>query len=120
MKILYIDDNPIKSAVVMRQLKIFSKEIEKASTLNDAKEKIEETSYDLVITDMWYPVDRGGKDHNSGEDLINWMKDRGDETPIILISSIEYSFPVYGCLHYDDDENWDEQLKRLIRELLPN
>lgn len=73
-------------------------------------------TYDLIITDMWYPKMPGGVETNAGEMLINIAKDNGWNIPIILCSSVDYRIPgILGSVHYSENSDWERELVTLIR-----
>lgn len=73
--------------------------------------------FELLITDMHYPVN-GLDDPKAGLFVIEELKRRGIEIPIIVCSSVRYCIPeIVGCVFYNksSDLNWDfrEVLSRL-------
>jgi len=88
MKILHLEDNAFKQFNIANQLR--GHEIDLVSNLRDGLDKLP-GEYDLIITDMWYPQFPGGKDHKSGEELIQYLADNNIATPVILISGTSFS-----------------------------
>ncbi|MCR4648338.1 MAG: hypothetical protein K5776_04585 [Lachnospiraceae bacterium] len=125
MKILNVDDNAIKSSRICNEVKRADSnaEIDWVRNLEEAVKKIEEnfennTPYDLVITDMWYPKDFYGGDVESGDKLIAMNKTEGWNLPMILVSTINYHYrDILGCLHYSENEDWESRLRDMIKEL---
>lgn len=73
--------------------------------------------FELLITDMHYPV-YGLDDPKAGLFVIEELKRREIEIPIIACSSVRYCIPeIVGCVFYNksSDLNWDfrEVLSRL-------
>ena len=121
---LIIEDNSIKEGKIERVMKkIGSFEIDLARTLEDAIEKIGNMKesglpYDVIISDMWYPMYPGSSDNQSGMDFIKWMHDQKDKTPIIICSSIKYQIPeIYGAIQYKEESNWEMELIKLLKNL---
>lgn len=76
--ILIVDDE-VDIRVLLESV-LFEYETDSASDVDEALEKLNEKSFDLIISDMRMP---GGK---SGEDLINILKERQINTPIIIMT----------------------------------
>ena len=54
--------------------------------------------YDLIITDMWYPRSEGMDEEQSGDRLISIAKEENWDTPILVCSNQNYSYPgILGC-----------------------
>ena len=65
--------------------------------------------YDLLITDMHYSVN-GIDNEQAGLYVIEELKRKGINFPVIVCSSIRYNLPeIAGCLFYNKsrDLNWD-------------
>lgn len=65
--------------------------------------------YDLLITDMHYSVN-GVDDTKAGLYVIEELKRRGIEIPVIVCSSVRYDIPeIVGCVFYNRsrDLSWD-------------
>lgn len=74
--------------------------------------------YDLIITDMYYPLTPSGREDEAGEIFIRKANEMGSKTPIILCSSLSYVIPgIYGTLHYSDRTDWEGELREMIRNL---
>ena len=72
--------------------------------------------YDLLITDMHFSIN-GVDDTKAGLYVIEELKRKGIEIPIIVCSSIRYDIPeIVGCVFYNRgrDLSWD------FREILSN
>ena len=126
MRVLNLEDNVYKHNDICKVLnngEFGEVNIECARNLEEGLEKIEEqnskeASYDLIITDMWYPQKAHEEDTNSGEILINKAIDRGWNIPIILCSSVRYRIPgILGSVHYSKNEDWENELVTLIKKL---
>lgn len=126
MYILNLEDNVFKYYNICRAIERGSfadLKIDHIEDLEGGISKIEESidngkSYDVIITDMWYPKKTGGGDANSGEELIKIIKEKGWNIPIILCSSVNYCYPgIAGSVHYSENKDWESELVRLIKEI---
>lgn len=125
MYVLNVEDNAFKHGDIVAVLNsIGITEIDWEMNLVDGVERICDQfdfnkPYDLIITDMWYPEYRGGKDASSGEKLIQKAVEKKWNIPIIMCSSVNYSYPgVLGSVHYSEKEDqWKTKLKELIEKL---
>ncbi len=124
MRVLNLEDSPIKhSAIrdVLEQCRVT--EVDRAMYLDEGlrmyREAIAEgRPYDLVITDMWYPNDRGEHEQRSGDKLVSISKKENWNTPILICSNQNYSYPeILGCLYYSETEDWEGQLRKYIEQL---
>ena len=67
---------------------------------------------------MWYPEYSGGQEAESGEKLINTVKENRWNIPIILCSSVNYRFPeILGSVHYSENEDWENILIQLVKQI---
>ncbi len=121
MKILNIEDDSFKHYDICNVIKsCCAAEIEWAKNLKEGIEKIEEAQglmemFNLVITDMYYPFEKGEKEINAGEILIQKMTEMKIKVPIILCSSANFCIPeIFGTIHYSQNENWEDELRNLI------
>ena len=83
MHILIVDDSKVMRAIIMRTLRQAGFDfdtIDQASDGETALERIEATVPDLILTDWHMP----GMD---GMDLLRSVRERGLETPFVLITS---------------------------------
>lgn len=126
MYILNLEDNVFKHNDIFKAISTCGcgkPDIEWVRNLEEGLERIQEQiaqkkPYDLIITDMWYPKRAGGSDHDSGEELIKTVQDNGWNIPIILCSSVNYRFPgILGAVHYSKNEDWEQELVALIKQL---
>lgn len=122
-KILNIEDTVGKHWDINRALEWNRcSKADNATTAEDGIKLIEEAiekgePYELLITDMHFPA-RGILDEEAGMYVINELKNRGIDLPIIVCSSVRYNIPgILGCVFYNKscDLNWD--LKELLDKL---
>ena len=77
-----------------------------------------EKPYDLIITDMYYPREAGGREEASGELIIQKVIDQELKVPVILCSSVNLRFSeIFGCVYYNRIRYWEDDLKLLINKL---
>ena len=114
MKILHFEDNAIKQFEVAKQFPANSV-VDHVYNLSDGLVRLP-GDYDLIVTDMWYPEYPGGKDNESGKVLINYIKEHNIAIPVIVVSSVDYKYDVFGNVHYDKNEDWEEELRNLLRK----
>lgn len=124
MRILHIEDNAIKHSSIVRVIKECTQcEIDWERYLIDGKKKIAASiesgnPYDLIISDMWYPQMSGEKEVESGKFLIEYIREKQYNIPIIICSSVIYKIPgIYGTVYYSEKEDWELQLSCLIKNL---
>ena len=124
MKILNFEDNVFKHHDICKAIKEeMPAHIDQASNLEKGLEMLKVAGdsgepYNLIITDMWFPVRFGEKPEQSGELLIGSLKDMGINIPIFMCSSINYQMPgIHGSVHYSENENWEMELVRMVKKL---
>ena len=120
MKVLHIEDAVIKHYEICKVMKKCGVlEIDWVKTLEDALQMVREhkLEYNLIVTDMYYPLTPGGDEAESGLIFIQKMEEMEIETPIIVCSSVPYRIPgILGSVHYSDKTDWEQQLCSLIRQ----
>ncbi len=84
MKILVIDDEVEILDAIEKILHKEGFEVEKASTLSEGKSKINDSNFDLVISDIMLP-------HWGGFDLVDAIKENPNKqkTPVIIITGMD-------------------------------
>lgn len=84
MKILVIDDEQEILTAIEKILKKEGFEVDKASSINEAKSKINASQFDLVISDIMLP-------HWGGFDLVDAIKENPEKqkTPVIIITGMD-------------------------------
>lgn len=118
MRILHIEDDTFKHHSIKRVLEGCGKmEIVWVNNLEDGLAQIA-NEFDLIITDMWYPVKPGAPETESGSLLIQTAKEQQWNIPIILCSSVRYRIPeIYGTIYYSDKEDWESELRSMIQRI---
>lgn len=135
MRILNIEDTFGKHKslrdVLERIREIRPLEIQRIEYLEDAlvniQERIDaEAPYDVIITDMEYPENKGDRPTESGDKFIQFVsekksnQEKGWDIPVIVFSSGDYSSlekQVYGVLHYSENADWEGDLTKMIKAL---
>ncbi len=121
MKILNIEDTATKHAAICKVLrKAGITDMDWAKNLEDGLEMLREYArdYDLVITDMYYPLKSGDKPEEAGELLINKMKELQLSIPIIVCSSVRYNYgDILGNVFYSETSDWEGKLLELVKKI---
>ena len=119
MKILHIEDNVYKYHEinkVINQCGVHS--VDWVECLNDGFKMMEENEYDLVITDMYYPIEKNGEEIEAGDLFIREATKRGWKVPIILCSSLGYYYPeLFGTIHFSFNGDWEDDFKNYMKKL---
>ena len=125
MKILYAEDSRLKYMDVQMALKSagmaqmtrvqsVEKAVEAAEDARDAGEP-----YDIVLTDMNYPLREGGRrTTESGTMIIRELREHGFDMPVIICSSHSYNEPLaYGSVFYSERKrDWERELVQMIQQ----
>lgn len=121
LKVLIVEDNPNKYSDIANALeKCGVRNMESASNLEEAFGMIKDSPFDLIITDMQYPLSGGlaPEVDNAGEQLINHLKEKSINIPVIVCSSINYVIPdVLGCVWYSERTVLDQEFRRFLEKL---
>lgn len=121
MKVLNVEDTAIKHANIRKVLNQSGiTEIDWAKNLADGIALLQRPKvYDLVITDMYYPLESGGSEEEAGKILIGKMKEMQLNIPIIVCSSARYRIEeILGAVLYSEKNDWERQLQELVRSLM--
>ena len=72
--------------------------------------------YDLIVSDMYFPMSKGGMEVQAGMYVIEELSARGIDVPIIVCSSARMVIPdIVGCIHYNPYRNdLDADMRELI------
>ena len=125
MRILHIEDNVYKHHDINKVISGCGRiSVDWVTSLNGGIKKLEEsfennTLYDLIITDMYYPIEDNGKEVEAGEMFISEAAKRGWNIPIILCSSVSYVYPeIYASIHYSPNSDWEIELRKYIKKFI--
>lgn len=121
-KILLIEDNIYKAVDIKRALEACgTMNITRVGYYEDALEKLEEdAAFDLIITDMRYPLHRGSDtDDEAGFKLIEYLKEKQYEIPVVICSTSNYEnvAGIFGAVWYNELNDIKRDFKRIIERL---
>jgi DNA-binding response OmpR family regulator len=80
MRILVVDDESAVREAVERALRIDGYEVAVAGDGREALEALEERAPDAVVLDVLMP-------RVNGLDVCRWLRDRGDRTPVLMLTA---------------------------------
>lgn len=120
-KVLNIEDLPYKHVDVRRALERCGVPyIDHVETAVDALDMIEAAikegrPYDLIVSDMYFPMSKGGMEVQAGMYVIDELQARGIKTPVIVCSSARMVIPeIVGCIHYSSRNDLDADMRELL------
>jgi CheY-like chemotaxis protein len=124
-KVINIEDTILKHIAIKRALNkcgigLIDQETTAISGIERIEEAIKEGNpYDLLVVDMHFPIEKGQDDFKAGEYVINTLKEKGINIPIILCSSVRYNIPnIEGCIFYNEKSgDLDSDMRELIEDL---
>ena len=75
--------------------------------------------YDLIVSDMYFPISKGGYEAQAGMYVIEELQARGIDVPVIVCSSARMVIPeIVGCIHYNPYRNdLDADMREFIEEI---
>ena len=125
LKILIVEDNILKFSKIRRVLNdLCHAEIEHVEALEPAKKMFIEALnknefYDLVVTDVHFPNEKNGSEvADAGFQLIEYMKEKRPEQPIIVCSSVRYSAQgILGTVLYSDNTDLRFEFQKIIDKI---
>jgi CheY-like chemotaxis protein len=84
--ILWVDDRPSANSYERNYLKELGASITQSLSTQDAKAKVDEASFDLIISDVGR---KEGERHNlrAGYDLLNELMDRRPRIPVVFYTT---------------------------------
>ena len=123
-KVLILEDDIFKATDITRALEKYGEmEIHKVRNQQAGIEKIKDAlenqeGYDLIITDMNYPLAAGEEtDPEAGFKLIFTLKREKITVPIIICSSYHYQEPsILGCVWYHKSRDLFLDFKELLEK----
>ena len=124
-KVLNFEDLPSKHVAVRRALERCGvPNIDHADNAVEGLDMIEAAiaegkPYDLIISDMYFPVSKGGMEVQAGMYVIEELQARGINVPIIVCSSARMVIPeIVGCIHYNPYRNdLDADMRELVEQV---
>ena len=121
-KVLNFEDNAIKHYRIRRALERCGVTIVDCANnqqegLKKLKEAMGAVPYDLIITDMNYPLVQGGtSDIHAGFKLIDELKEENIEIPVIICSTIRYSGnDILGSVWYNELQDIEEDFRKILQ-----
>lgn len=124
MKVLNIEDDIFKQHDICKILSACGvKDVEWCDNLSEGWKKVISSmecgkQYDLIITDMYYPVEPGGDEVRAGDVLIDRFLKNKITIPVILCSSANLNYSnIYGYVYYSETRNWEADLQILVKKL---
>jgi CheY-like chemotaxis protein len=82
-RLLWVDDMPSSNRLERSALENMGMVVELSTSTKDAQAKLRRRrAYDVVISDMGRP-----ESPRAGYDLLEWMRDRHDDTPFVVYST---------------------------------
>ena len=71
--------------------------------------------YDVIVSDMYFPISKGGYEAQSGMYVIEELQARGIDVPVIVCSSARMVIPeIVGCIHYSSRNDLDADMREMI------
>lgn len=97
VKILIVDDEPLIRDALAFKLTKEGYTVETAEDGEKAIEKIDNESYDIVISDVMMPF-------ISGFELLKILKERGTQAPVLLLTSLNSENAVLKAFELGADD----------------
>lgn len=124
-RVINIEDTSSKHMAVRRSLnKCGITDIDHATTALEGLAMIdaaieEGNPYSLLVLDMYFPIFPGERMTQAGLYVMEELKIRQLDIPIIICSSVRLNIPeVVGCIYYNEFRgDLDEDMKTLIQKL---
>ena len=121
-RVLNFEDLPSKHVAVRRALERCGiTNIDHADNAVEGLDMIEAViaegkPYHLIVSDMYFPVSKGGMEVQSGMYVIEELQARGIDVPVIVCSSARMVIPeIVGCIHYNPYRNdLDADMREMI------
>lgn len=121
-KVLNIEDLAIKHVAVRRALERCGVvRVDHATTAMEGLAMIdaaieEGKPYDLLVSDMYYPIFPGEGEAQAGYYVIEELQNKGIDIPIVVCSSARLVIPeIVGCIHYSPHRNdLDADMREMV------
>ena len=76
-----------------------------------------EEEYDLIISDMHFEFE-GENDLHAGEKLLNLLREKGCDIPIVFCSSQNWKIEgAAGSIFYNENRDWQSEAEEIFRNL---
>lgn len=124
-RVLVVDDEVIKYMAIKKALEFNGiREIQVVGNQETVWEEIEKAEqrgekFDLVVTDMHYPLrEREKPNPEAGFILLDEMKKRGYQIPVIICSYLNFREPrALGCVWYRENESLEFEFKDVLQRI---
>lgn len=122
-RVLCVEDNTEKYMAINRFLR--SQEVSKIEWVTCAEKaldalsdaKVADKPYDLILSDMEFDY-YGSLDPEAGEKLMNLIREKGYDIPVIFCSSQNWNIPgSSGSIFYNPRRDWELEAADLFRNL---
>ena len=124
MRVLNIEDTPTKHRAIRDVLESCRiTDIDCERNLADGVARYKEAlaagnPYDLLITDMWYPPEKGVGEDRCGDKLVEMAIREHWDVPILVCSNQNYNYPeILGTLFYSENVDWEGQLRGYVEQI---
>lgn len=123
LKVAVVDDNVFKSMEIKRALEFNG--ISNITLLNNQEDVwnlLNREEVDLIVTDMHYPLEKGAEaDLHAGYILLEKMKEKGIQIPVIICSSLNY-LPegAVGVVWYNKMKDLNFEFKEVLGRVMDN
>lgn len=123
-RVLNIEDTMSKHVAIRRSLGkcgVSDNIIEHATTAIEGLSKLdiaieENNPYSLIVLDMYFPISPGERMTQAGMYVLEELKKRNLNLPVIICSSVRLYIPeVVGCIYYNE---WKGDLDGDMREMI--
>lgn len=122
MRILHFEDNTTKYMAIHSVVQALG--IEDVTWIENVEEGLEHlkdttSSYDVILSDMHFPITKWGKpEWEAGDRVIQEVKKRGLEIPVIIISSAQMRVDgAYAAIWYSDSRDWESELRKCLQSI---
>lgn len=119
MKILIVDDDPVIVKALHSRLTLDNHNVTSTTEVREALEHLNETEFDLVVSDIIMP-------YISGIELLTSLKEANNKVPIILISALDQKELILTAFELGANDfitkpiNMDELLLRVNKYIPEN
>ena len=122
-RVLCVEDNTEKYMAINRFLR--SQDVSKIEWVTNAEKAVDALAeanaagrlYDLLLSDMEFEY-YGSLDPEAGEKLMDLIREKGYDIPVIFCSSQNWNIPgSFGSIFYNPRRDWELEAAELFRNL---
>jgi len=106
MRILYMEDEPVQREIVRKWLEANGHTVVEATDGTAALKMLGRETFDLVVLDWNVP-------HVSGQDVLNWIRDRDLDVPVLFATGSGGEFETAAIFQLGADDYTVKPLRRL-------